>query len=56
MRIGIDLGGSKTEGIVMGHGGEILHRLRRPTPATRGYDAVLGNIADLVDELEQLAG
>ena len=56
MRIGIDLGGSKTEGIVMGHGGEILHRLRRTTPATWGYDAVLGNIADLVGELEQLAG
>lgn len=56
MRIGIDLGGSKTEGIVMSQTGEILHRIRRQTPSAEGYDAVLGNIADLVNALERLAG
>lgn len=56
MRIGIDLGGTKTEGIVMTDDGAILHRLRRPTPAAQGYQAILVNIAGLVSELEQHAG
>ncbi len=55
MRIGIDLGGTKTEGIVMSETGEILHRIRRKTPSSEGYSAVLSNITDLVHELEQLA-
>jgi fructokinase len=52
VRIGIDLGGTKTEGILMDAGGNILHRLRQPTPASDGYDAVLRNIVDLVRRLE----
>ncbi|MFP5350866.1 MAG: ROK family protein [Gammaproteobacteria bacterium] len=56
MRIGIDLGGTKTEGIVMDHAGAIVVRERRPTPAAQGYDAILANIAALVRDLEARAG
>lgn len=55
-RIGIDLGGTKTEGIVMGASGEILARERRPTPQAEGYAAVLENICALVHDLERGAG
>ncbi len=56
LRIGIDLGGTKTEGIVIDAAGHILHRLRRPTPQSAGYTAILDNVRALVLELEQVAG
>jgi len=56
LRIGIDLGGTKTEGIVMDSDGQILVRERRPTPQADGYEAILDNIAKLVTDLEQRAG
>lgn len=56
LRLGIDLGGTKTEGIVMDADGRILQRERRPTPQSGGYDAVLGNIVELVIALEAHAG
>ncbi len=56
LRIGIDLGGTKTEGAAMDAGGNILFRERRPTPAADGYDAVLNNIHDIVRHLEAQAG
>jgi fructokinase len=52
-RIGIDLGGTKTEAILIDDSGQILLRERRPTPASDGYHAILDNIADLVGTLEQ---
>ncbi|HLD13908.1 MAG TPA: ROK family protein [Burkholderiales bacterium] len=55
-RIGIDLGGTKTEGVVMGPTGKILFRERRTTPAAQGYEAVLNNIRDIVRHLEAQAG
>jgi len=55
-RIGIDLGGTKTEGVVMDARGDILHRDRRPTPQTEGYTAILENIRKLVSDLEKQAG
>jgi len=55
MRIGIDLGGTKIEGVVMGPGSRILHRERVGTP--RGdYDAALVALAELVKGLETQAG
>jgi len=55
MRIGIDLGGTKIEGIVMGPGSQVLRRERVPTP--RGdYDAALAAIAQLVRSLEGALG
>jgi fructokinase len=56
LRIGIDLGGTKTEAIVMDTAGAILQRERRPTPQADGYDAVLGTIVALVRELEKNHG
>ena len=56
LRIGIDLGGTKTEGIVMDAGGNILQRERRPTPQADGYHAILANIRDLVLDLERRSG
>ena len=52
MRIGIDLGGTKIEGIVLAEDGTIVRRARIATPHTR-YDAVLRAIADLVSRLER---
>ena len=51
MRIGIDLGGTKTEGVLLGPRGEEYLRRRCRTPVTRGYEAILRTIADLVFEL-----
>lgn len=56
LRIGIDLGGTKTEGIVIDAGGNILERERRPTPQRDGYDAILSSICQLVRDLERRAG
>jgi fructokinase len=56
MRIGIDLGGTKTEAVLMDANGEIRERLRRPTPASAGYDAILTNLTVIISELENLAG
>lgn len=56
LRIGIDLGGTKTEGIVMDTTGAILRRERRPTPAADGYGAILAHLVQLVRDLEADAG
>lgn len=55
MRIGIDLGGTKTEGIALGGDGTEL--LRRRVPSPRGdYRATVDTIRDLVTWLEQETG
>lgn len=51
MRIGIDLGGTKIEGIALADGGAELKRIRVPTPAG-DYDGTLRAIAGLVAALE----
>jgi fructokinase len=56
LRIGIDLGGTKTEGLVINEAGKMLYGERRPTPQDRGYRAILKNIHALVLELEEKAG
>ena len=55
MQIGIDLGGTKIEGVVMGPGSRILQRARVPTPQT-DYAATIRAIVDLVARLERDAG
>jgi fructokinase len=52
MRIGIDLGGTKIEGIAMTSSGEIACRYRVRTPAG-DYEATLAAIADVVRHIEQ---
>jgi fructokinase len=56
LRIGIDLGGTKIEGIVMAPSGEILLRERRPTPTTEGYDAIVDAVQALAIDLEHQVG
>jgi fructokinase len=56
LRIGVDLGGTKTEGIVMDANGAILTRERRATPQADGYEAILDTIVRLVRDLEVRAG
>jgi len=55
VRIGIDLGGTKAEGICLADDGTILARHRIATPTT-GYQAVLDAVAGLVRTLEEAAG
>lgn len=55
MRIGIDLGGTKIEGIVVDESGGILARARVPTPQG-DYAATLAAVHELVMRLELLAG
>lgn len=55
MRIGIDLGGTKTEVIVLDERGAALFRHREATPANE-YGAILESIARLVALAESSAG
>jgi fructokinase len=50
-RIGIDLGGTKTEGIVLDAAGRSVVRERVPTESARGYEAIVSRTAELVDRL-----
>lgn len=56
MRIGIDLGGTKTEGVLLAADDTVVARERRPTPQAQGYDAIVAGIRDLVTVLEARAG
>jgi fructokinase len=49
-KIGIDLGGTKTEVIVLGPDDEVLFRKRVPTPSPKGYDPILECISSLTGE------
>ncbi len=55
LRIGVDLGGTKIEGIALDGGGRTLARVRVPTPAG-DYDATVFAVRDLVLRLEAEAG
>jgi fructokinase len=55
MRIGVDVGGTKIEAIVMGPGSRILHRERVPTPCDE-YRSTLAAIAGLVERVERAVG
>lgn len=54
-RIGIDLGGTKIEGILLDASGEILARHRVPTPPD-DYAATVIAVRDLIRRLEEAAG
>lgn len=55
MRFGIDLGGTKTEIVVLGSDDREIVRRRVPTPA-HDYDAIVATIARLVAEVESELG
>jgi predicted NBD/HSP70 family sugar kinase len=55
MRIGIDLGGTKIEGVLLGAGGAVLARKRVPTPKG-DYAATVAQVVVLVQALDQAGG
>ena len=58
-RIGIDLGGTKIEGVVLSgprDEPEALNRKRIPTEADKGYDRLTQGVVDFIDELARDAG
>ena len=50
-RIGIDLGGTKIEGVVLDPGGKELMRKRIPTEREHGYQHILNRLKAMHDEL-----
>ena len=55
LRIGIDLGGTKIEGVLIDSRGEVMHRERRSAPQG-DYEATLGALCGFVDDLDACAG
>jgi len=56
LRLGIDLGGTKTEGVVLDEAGKELARKRIPTDQAKGYRHILDIIKALHDELDAQVG
>ena len=54
MRIGIDLGGTKIDGVVLSPAGDAIFEMRLPTPGS--YDAVIAAIAEIVAKARGVAG
>ena len=52
-KIGIDLGGTKTEGILLNQKLEIIERKRLPTNQQEGYSSIINLIKNLVSDLKQ---
>ena len=50
-RLGIDLGGTKIEGIVLDEENNVLRRKRIPTPS-HNYQQILNSIADLINQIK----
>jgi fructokinase len=55
-RVGIDLGGTKIEGIVLDANGVELHRKRIPTERDKGYEHILARVVGLHDDLAKETG
>lgn len=51
-KIGIDLGGTKIEGILLDNKLNVIERKRVPTQQEKGYKSILNSIATLVNELK----
>ena len=54
--IGVDLGGTKVEVAQVDVAGQLLHRIRRPTPVKAGPLAIQSEIAAVVREMSETAG
>ena len=55
---GIDLGGTKIEGVILdpAHPGHPLTRMRVPTESERGYDHIVERVRTLVEQMEAGSG
>ena len=56
MKWGIDLGGTKIEGVILADDGSIVDRRRIATEREGGYDHIVSRIALLVEEMKQATG
>lgn len=54
--LGIDLGGTKTEGLVLDAQGQEVWRRRIATPSAQGYEAMLAALVTLVADARQALG
>jgi fructokinase len=50
-RVGIDLGGTKIEGVVLDGNGDVLRRERTATEADRGYEHIVRRVGELASKL-----
>ena len=55
---GVDLGGTKIEGVIVDADAptSVIRRVRMPTESERGYDHIVGRIAGVIGELETQSG
>ncbi|MBU0529107.1 ROK family protein [bacterium] len=54
-RIGIDLGGTKIEGILLDESGNILERKRISTNRDNGYEYIVSKIVEMIQYLKELS-
>ena len=54
MRLGVDIGGTKTDAVIVDDAGRVAYRDVRPTGS--GVDAVLANVTDAVQSVCAAAG
>jgi len=52
-KIGIDLGGTKTEGVIVDEEFRVIERKRVPTNQNNGYESILETIQNLVSDLKK---
>jgi len=52
-KIGVDLGGTKTEGVLVDEEFQVIERKRIPTNQNNGYESILNTIQDLVSDLKK---
>jgi fructokinase len=52
-KIGIDLGGTKIEGVLIDEEFQVIERKRVPTNQNNGYESILNTIKDLVNDLKK---
>lgn len=55
---GLDIGGTKIEGVILEsrENPQVLHRMRIPTEAHLGYQHIIGQVAQLVNQLRAASG
>ena len=56
LRLGVDLGGTKIEAVILREPAEIVARVRRPTEAEGGYEHVLANVVATIADVTREAG
>ncbi len=56
MNWGIDLGGTKIEGVILDDDGTVVDRRRIATEREKGYEHIVARIASLVEEMKKATG